>query len=107
VLQALATPVWERTVSNTKTYKSGRVRTTTDHYALTGAQAIALMLGPAFLGLFLKFKDMTEAEKEAALPYIVTGSPFAGLIKKWGERNPLFGAAQGLPTTEVIKKVIG
>ena len=90
VLQALATPVIDHTVTRQKTLKSGRVVTETTTIQVTGAQIVAMLLGSSFLALFLKYKDMTDEEKAAMLRFIVFGPITGSWIGKYlGKDKPL------------------
>ncbi len=82
VLQALATPILQHEVETTRTTKAGKVKVTKTKYELTGAQVIVLMLGPAFLSLFLKFKDMSDEDKQFAKDLSLFGPFTAYTLKK-------------------------
>jgi hypothetical protein len=77
VLQALATPVIDHTVTKQRTLKSGKVVTETTTLQVTGAQIVAMLLGSSFLALFLKYKDMTDEEKAMARNLLLFG-PIGG-----------------------------
>ena len=90
VLQALATPILQQEVVTTKTSKKGKVTTSTTKFELTGAHVIVLLLGPAFLALFLRFKEMTDEEKVQTADLLL-GGPLGPLWRKYMQKNPLFG----------------
>ena len=97
-------------MTKSKTLKSGKTVTTMTRYQLTGAQVIVLMLGPAFLSLFFRFKDLSPEEQENVKALVTTGSPISLLVKKWHDVNPLFGVPHSTSDDKVIvemKKVIG
>ena len=77
VLQALNTPILTREIVTEKKLKSGKIKTTTTRLEVTGAQLVALALGPALLQLFLS-KLPAEEAAEFAKKYWWT-APF-GLV---------------------------
>lgn len=62
VLQALATPIFTREVTTEKKLKSGKIKTTSTKFEVTGAHILALAMGKVFMGLFLEGKGKTQEE---------------------------------------------
>ena len=113
VLQALATPILQHEVETTRKTKKGKIIVSKTKYELTGAQVIVLLLGPAFLALFLRFKSLTDEEKVETVDLLL-GGPLGPQWRKYMEKNPLFGVGpiaalkQAVaPTPEPGAKTIG
>ena len=85
VLQALATPILHQEVTTVKTSKKGKVTTSKTVFELTGAQVIALLLGSSLLALFLRFKDLTDEDKEQVERLVKFGpfAPYTAGVAEW------------------------
>lgn len=81
VLEALRDPVYYKktTVTKYRHNKDGKVtsQTVTETMKqITGAQAVALMMGPSFLALFFLTKDLADDAKAALVSAIPVIAPF-------------------------------